>query len=148
MLREPTALLELYLDAAVESDAQLKHEKVKRVFEDMLADRSRLLPIVIDIFIKMIKSPGAEHAFKTTFYDSTSKEIGSDRLDQINDIPCLIIWGEYDKLIPPDHANKFKKVLTNARLEIIRDAGHAPFVEKTALVYEKIRMFLINNDMI
>lgn len=147
MLKEPTALLEQYLDAAVESDSQLKHEKIKRVFEDMLADRSRLLPVFIDIFIKTIKSPGAEHAFKSTFYDSTSKEIGSERLDQIKDIPCLIIWGEYDKTIPPDHANKFKNVLTNARLEIIRDAGHAPFMEKTALVYDKIRTFLINNDM-
>ena len=46
MPKEPTALLEQYLDVAVESDSQLKHEKIKRVFEDMLADRSRLLPVV------------------------------------------------------------------------------------------------------
>ena len=32
--------------------------------------------------------------------------------------------------------------LPNARLEIIQDSGHAPFVEKTALVYERIHAFI------
>jgi pimeloyl-ACP methyl ester carboxylesterase len=34
------------------------------------------------------------------------------------------------------------KDLPNARLEIIGDSGHAPFVEKTALVFERIYSFL------
>jgi pimeloyl-ACP methyl ester carboxylesterase len=37
---------------------------------------------------------------------------------------------------------KFKEVFNNAAVEIIENAGHAPFVEKTALVYEKLRSFL------
>jgi pimeloyl-ACP methyl ester carboxylesterase len=98
---------------------------------------------VIDLFIKTIGNPDAYSAFKSAFDDSTNKQIELGKLEQIKDIPCLIIWGEYDKLIPPDHANELKKVLTNAELEIIKDAGHAPFVEKPALVYERIRTFLM-----
>jgi hypothetical protein len=30
-----------------------------------------------------------------------------------------------------------------ARHETIADAGHSPFIEKTALVYEKLRSFLM-----
>ena len=29
------------------------------------------------------------------------------------------------------------------RFEVIKDAGHAPLAEKTALAYEKIRTFLV-----
>jgi pimeloyl-ACP methyl ester carboxylesterase len=145
MLNEPTPLLLLYRDAAMETDPILRYKKVQRVFEDLLADRSRLLPVAIDIFIGIIGKEGSKHAFKTAFDYSTSTPIGLDRIKQIEDIPCLIIWGEQDNLIPLNHANEFRKVFRKKidKLEIIKDAGHAPFVEKSALVYEKLRTFLI-----
>jgi pimeloyl-ACP methyl ester carboxylesterase len=50
--------------------------------------------------------------------------------------------GKKDSVIHPDYSNGFKDVFRNAEFEIIEDASHAPFVEKTALVYEKLRTFL------
>lgn len=40
----------------------------------------------------------------------------------------------------------FKQKLPKAKFELIADAGHAPFVEKTALFYEKLCGFLTQND--
>jgi hypothetical protein len=37
-------------------------------------------------------------------------------------------------------------VLPKAKFELIADAGHAPFVEKTALFYEKVCAFLMQDD--
>jgi pimeloyl-ACP methyl ester carboxylesterase len=64
---------------------------------------------------------------------------------QIQDIPCLIICGTKDKVIPIDYFEKFKEEdkLPEAMYERIDDVGRAPFVERTALVYEKIRTFLM-----
>ena len=148
LLEQPTPMLLLYLDAAMETDPILRYKKVKRIFEDLLADRSRLLPIVVDLFIGTIGKPGAKHAFKTAFDDSTTRRIEPDRLMQIKDIPCLIIWGRQDKLIPLEHANAFKAVFKKNldSFVIIEDAGHGPFVEKTALVYDKLRTFLTQQD--
>ena len=148
VLEQPTPMLLLYLDAAMETDPILRYKKVKRIFEDLLADRSRLLPIVVDLFIGTIGKPGAKHAFKTAFDDSTTRRIEPDRLMQIKDIPCLIIWGRQDKLIPLEHANAFKAVFKKNldSFVIIEDAGHGPFVEKTALVYDKLRTFLTQQD--
>jgi pimeloyl-ACP methyl ester carboxylesterase len=140
MLTQPTPLLQQYLDVAMEPEP--KHEKVKKVFEQMYAHPSRLLPVVIDIFIAIIKEQGARRAFKTAFDDSTTRRIESERLKQIEDIPCLIIWGKQDYVIPLDYSYEFKKVFNKVDSETIKDAGHAPFVEKTALVYEKLRTFL------
>ena len=58
MLDRPTPLLEQYLDAAMETDPNLRYNKVKKVFENLLAIPSRLLPIIVDIFISVIEKPG------------------------------------------------------------------------------------------
>lgn len=43
----------------------------------------------------------------------------------IKHIPAIIIHGRYDMICPLDNAYRVHKQLTNSRLEIIRDAGHA-----------------------
>jgi pimeloyl-ACP methyl ester carboxylesterase len=144
MLDAPTPLLLQYLDAAMETDLILRYKKVNRVFEDMLADRSRLLPIVTDIFIGSIGKSGAKHTFESAFHNSTEKSIDLEKMRQIKDIPCLIIWGEKDNLIPLTYSKKFREILSEAQFELIADAGHSPFVEKTAIVYQKILAFLLN----
>ena len=145
MLDKPTPLLEQYLDAAMETDPNLRYSKVKKVFENLLAVPSRLLPVIVDIFILVIEKPGAKHAFESAFRNSTTTSINLERLKQIKDIPCLIIWGEKDNLIPVDHINKFGQILKDAKLMVIADAGHSPFVEKTAIVYQRLLTFLIGN---
>ena len=54
----------------------------------------------------------------------------------------MIIWGEKDKLIPVSFVEQFKLLLSTAEIEIIKDAGHAPFVEKPAIVYQRLIDFL------
>ena len=143
MLNQPTSLLEQYLSAALENDPILRYKKITRVLEDLLAERSRLIPIFVDIFISTIGEPGAKHAFESAFINSTSTSIDFKRLKQIENIPCLIIWGHNDRLIPSSHAAQFKDILKNAEVILVNDAGHSPFAEKTAIVYEKIKAFLI-----
>ena len=112
-------MLLLYLDAAMETDPILRYKKVKRIFEDLLADRSRLLPIAVDLFIGTIGKPGAKHAFKIAFDDSTTRRIELDRLKQIKDIPCLIIWARQVKLIPLEYANQFKAVFKKILIRLL-----------------------------
>jgi pimeloyl-ACP methyl ester carboxylesterase len=46
------------------------------------------------------------------------------------DVPTLIVWGDEDKLVPPQHAQLWKKALPNARVEIFKGAGHLVLDEK------------------
>jgi pimeloyl-ACP methyl ester carboxylesterase len=149
LLDGPTPLLQLYRDAAVETNPILQYKKVQNVFGDLFADRTRLLPIVVDTFIATIKQQGAKHAFLSAFDNSTQTQIESEEFKKIKDIPCLIIWGEEDKLIPLkpiDYADMFQNKFQAAQCARIFDAGHAPFVEKRALVYEMLLTFL-NDDL-
>jgi 2-hydroxy-6-oxonona-2,4-dienedioate hydrolase len=140
MLDKPTPLLEQYLDAAMSASP----EKVKKVFEQLAAQSWRVFPVLVDVFTKRINMPGAKDAFESAYHNSTRTQIGLDRLKKIDDVPTLIIWGKNDTLIPLEHSNLFNETIRNASLEIVEDAGHAPFAEKPAIVCEILREFLIS----
>jgi pimeloyl-ACP methyl ester carboxylesterase len=147
LLEKPTPLLEQYLDAAMEIEPVLRYKKLERVLGAIYSNSSFLPPIVIDKFVETIIKEGARNAFERTYENSTSTQIEPEGFKQIKDIPCLILWGDQDNLIPIEYYEKFKDKLTElaeskAKYEIIYGTGHAPFVERTALVYEKLRTFL------
>ena len=74
-------------------ESEPEFEKVKKVFEQMYANPLLLHPLVVGIFIRTIKEQGAKRAFKTAFDDSTTRWIQKERLNEIAEIPCLMIWG-------------------------------------------------------
>lgn len=143
MLNEPTKLLERYLDAALEKNYFNRYKMITQVFEDMLAQPSRHLHSKTIAFIGIIDEKGAKDAFKSAHENSTKGSIDLQRLKQIKDIPCLIIWGKNDKLIFPSDVDKFKNALDNSKIELIDDAGHSPHFEKPTITYEKIKTFLL-----
>ena len=143
LLGKPTPLLCDYLNAVQTIDPVLRYNNLKNVFEKLLADRIRLLPIVVDIFVSIIDMPGAKHAFESAFKNSTSTTLDLNTIDTIKEIPCLIIWGEKDRLIPITFAEKFREILENATILIMKDAGHSPFIEKPAIVYQTLLDFLV-----
>jgi 2-hydroxy-6-oxonona-2,4-dienedioate hydrolase len=141
MLKEPTPLLKQYLNAALNPS----FENVKNVFEQMLGNPSLLNPMLVDAFIKRINLAGAKYAFKSAFENSTKKYIESSELQRIENIPALIICGAADKLIPVTHSKQFNKALKHSQLQIVEDTGHTPFSEKPSMVFDIMRIFLINN---
>jgi pimeloyl-ACP methyl ester carboxylesterase len=137
MLDRPTPLLNEYLAAALSASP----EKVKKVFEQLVAQSWRVFPILVDVFINRINRPGAKHAFESAFINSTNTQIGLKRLSGIQDVSTLIIWGKNDNLIPLEHSKLFEQAIRDSSLEMVEDAGHAPFAEKPAIVTEILHEF-------
>ena len=76
------------------------------------------------------------------FSTGTTTQIDLHRLKEIRDIRSLIIWGKNDNLIPVEHSKLFGQTIENSVLEIVEDAGHAPFAEKPAIFSEILHEFL------
>jgi 2-hydroxy-6-oxonona-2,4-dienedioate hydrolase len=142
LLKDPTPLLSEYLNAVKTTDSELRYKRITKVLGNLYAHPSRLLPIVVDIFVYFIEKPGAIDAFESAFVNSTSTSIDLNQIKKLKDLRCLILWGEKDNLIPVSFAEQFKIILASAEIEIIKDAGHAPFVEKPAIVYQRLLDFL------
>lgn len=138
MLKKLTPLLEEYLMATIDPTK----EKVRKVFEQMVAVPTRIPSKLVEGFIARINLPNAKYAFKSTLENSANTQIGLGRLKLIENIPTLILWGIKDKVIPTKHSKLFKEAIMNSRIEIIQDAGHTPFAEKPDQVCEILRNFL------
>ena len=138
MLTQTTPVLDKYQEAANNPTKQ----NVRDAFEKMVADPARIPDILVDGFIRRITLPAAKHAFESTLKNSVTTQVGLNRLQQIA-MPTLIIWGIHDDVIPLNHSKFFKDSIANSRLEIIDDAGHAPFAEKPDIVCKLLREFLI-----
>ena len=56
--------------------------------------------------------------------------------------PVLLLWGEEDTNAGETEAEAFAARLPNATLEIVREAGHTPWIDELDLCAEKTRAFL------
>ncbi len=54
----------------------------------------------------------------------------------------LIIWGEDDALISSVYAKEFAQRIANSRVEIIKDCGHVPQIERLDIVKPMVASFL------
>lgn len=56
--------------------------------------------------------------------------------------PTLLLWGERDGFIPVAYGYEFARLIPQARLEVLGDAGHFPMVEAAQPVTAKVREFI------
>jgi proline iminopeptidase len=66
----------------------------------------------------------------TEFY-ATGKLIDYDTIDRLEevDVPVLLIAGEYDEA-RPETVEQIQKLFPNAKLKVIKDAGHSSYIDK------------------
>lgn len=139
-LEEPTPLLDEYLGAAMNPSK----EKVRKVFEQMVANPLLVSDVLVHGFIDRINRPGSKYAFESSLRNSANTQIGINNLNRISEkgIPTLILWGMHDKVIPTQHSQIFKEAIKGSTVTLIPSTGHAPFTEKPALVCEYLHKFL------
>lgn len=139
-LEGPTPVLQQYLDAAMDPSK----EKVRRVFEQTVANPLLISDILVQGFIDRISNPNSKYAFESSMRNSVNTQIGIKNLNKIGErgISTLIIWGVHDKVIPTQHSQIFREAIKDSTAIIIPQTGHAPFTEKPALVCEYLHKFI------
>lgn len=57
-------------------------------------------------------------------------------------IPTLVVWGDHDRLLPPEHLEAAARALPHARTHLMEDTGHLPMTEHPARFVELVRPFV------
>lgn len=68
-------------------------------------------------------------------------DLASEALQKI-ETPCLLIWGEYDKVVPLQVGKKLVEDLPNSSLNILKDTGHLVPEESPKEVSRQINEFI------
>ena len=112
-------------------------ERVRKLFFDQsLAERVLAQPAVPqDVADKNLHTL-ARLAWEPRFYDPHL----SKWLHRIK-VPLQIVWGERDRLIAPEYAAEYKKLIPHARVDIVPQCGHLPQSEKPDAYLRLFREF-------
>jgi pimeloyl-ACP methyl ester carboxylesterase len=114
-------------------------EGSRRMFKNFLVHNGEGLPEELyDCYYLGGLIPGAENSYRSLLINLVSLN-GNGFLKKkyrINDElttfknPVLFIWGSGDLLASPEFGKSTVEKMKNARIDIIEDAGHAPWLDK------------------
>lgn len=120
-----------YLEAFTSAN---KRRDVEAALRQIFADESMVSRDLAEEVLTYKRIDGVGEALRTfldAFLDNgAQRHVVRDRLDEI-DAPITLLWGDMDRILPPDHANGL-----DDRIEFIRipGVGHMPHVEAPAEV--------------
>ncbi|MGV2940038.1 alpha/beta fold hydrolase [Mesobacillus sp. LC4] len=73
-------------------------------------------------------------------------DLSAEDLRKIN-APCLLIWGEHDKVVPVRIGRKLNKDLKNSELVILKETGHLVPEERPEDVHQLINGFMAAEEI-
>jgi len=115
-------------------------KKIKNLLIYLYHDKSLLTPDLYKIF-----------KFTSQRYlpNTLLRLIQSDRVSSENrlKVPCQIVWGQYDALLPPENAREVAAQFNTAELSILADCGHAPHEEKYEVFNDVVIRFLDQHSL-
>ena len=104
--------------------------------------------------LNVARQPGAARAFLAAARNlgtwrgvrAAWREELSRRLAEL-ELPTLIIWGEYDEVLPAAHLESAAQRYPHAQTHLFRDAGHAPQLERADDFNALVLNFLDNLEV-
>nr|WP_285890847.1 alpha/beta hydrolase [Mesobacillus maritimus] len=70
-------------------------------------------------------------------------DLSSEALQQVR-TPCLLIWGEHDRVVPLRVGEKLAKDLPNSKLIVLEETGHLVPEERPEEIYHYIKRFVLD----
>jgi pimeloyl-ACP methyl ester carboxylesterase len=110
-----------------------------RLLDRTVADPSRLTPTAREGHLEPLRIRGSAAAVRQMLADSAREEpIDLTRLT----MPVLLLWGEQDRVVKLNVAERLLGTLPNARIEVVPDAGHLVLEEQPEAANRIVLAFL------
>ena len=114
----------------------------KASVENVYKDKTKVDEVLVDRYFELTLREGNRQAFVDRF-KVKSDTISHKKIKLIKQ-KTLILWGEYDKLIPSEMAYLFHNDLPNDTLVILKNVGHVPMEESPIESLRPVIEFLRN----
>lgn len=116
---------------------------VRMSLENCVTDPSLVTEEKVELYHDHILRKGNRESFSVIL--KTHIVNGMDNTDVIKQVqaPTLILWGDEDALLNVEHAFRFQRAISDARMIIYPEKGHLPMLELPKRSAEDIRAFLL-----
>jgi pyruvate dehydrogenase E2 component (dihydrolipoamide acetyltransferase) len=128
-----------YIDGFISAGSR---RELKPALELLFADSGQVTRQLVDDVLRYKRIDGVDAALRAiagqVFGDGRQHAVLTDRLAHLG-VPLLVVWGEQDRIIPPDHARRAPE---GAEVHVLEGSGHSPHMEAPGDVNRVIEGFL------
>jgi pimeloyl-ACP methyl ester carboxylesterase len=119
-----------------------RRRQAANVLKHVIHDRTKMTPERICRYAQFYDLPGAHRAIIGTVrqFDANQGRLLSKRIREV-DAPTLIVWGKFDKLIPPSEAEALRRAIAKSEEPKMLNCGHIPQEEVPEETARLIRGF-------
>src|SRR5215472_3529548 len=110
----------------------------------LFADPAKVNDQVLDRYWRPVTVPGTRRAALAAVRSEVS---GTDTLMDRIHMPTLVVWGEQDRLLPPDEGRRLAAAIPGSILPILPHAGHMPQEEQPAEFSKVVSEFLSSTPL-
>ncbi|MBW7932112.1 MAG: alpha/beta hydrolase [Gemmatimonadaceae bacterium] len=118
----------------------LPRSVVEQSVRNVVGDPARITPELIERYYDITRREGNRAALVARFRQSGG-DTDTTAIRRLA-VPTLILWGERDRLIPPDNAARFGRDIAGSRVVMYPTLGHVPHEEDPAATLVAVREFL------
>ncbi len=123
----------------------VRGRNMQAVIESVYHDPDRSDPRVIKMYEQQIRNKRWRSGMMHTIR-GTMGHLVRDRVTELK-CPTLMIVGKQDRIVDPIDSITAAERISNCRLVVVDDCGHAPQLEKATLVNQLVIDFLGNDEM-
>ena len=118
----------------------LPRSVVEQSVRNVVGDPSHVTPELVQRYYDLTRRAGNRAALVARFRQSGG-DVDTTAIRAIQ-VPTLVLWGEKDRLIPPDNAARFGRDIAGSDVVMFPTLGHVPHEEDPAATYAVVRRFL------
>lgn len=97
---------------------------------------------MVDRYVQMSRAPGhRDILLQMTLGFRERQYASSERLSALR-MPVLILHGDTDRLVPPEHGQQFHHAIAGSQLIVFERTGHIPQEERADMSADAVREFL------
>lgn len=121
-------------------EVTLPRSMVESSLRNVYVRQERVTPALVDRYYELTLRAGNRQALVERFRQAPSGQ-GAARIATLR-LPTLILWGEGDRLIPPENAAYFARDIPGSEVVMFPGLGHVPHEEDPAVTVAAVRRFL------
>lgn len=120
---------------------------VDRTVRRAYGDPQRVPAAVVDRHHELLRAPGARQGFREVV--RTMDRFAESEPAWVEDVevPTLLLWGEEDRFVPVELAERWAEDLPRAELAVLPDVGHVPMEEAPLRSLTLVRPFLARHGI-
>jgi pimeloyl-ACP methyl ester carboxylesterase len=119
----------------------LPRQMIEASVRNVYGQPDKVSPALIDRYYELTLREGNRASLTQRFQYRSGDAALAGQIPQLN-LPTLILWGSEDRLIPPEHGQRFHQDIAGSQLQVFEGLGHVPHEEDPEATVRAVIKFL------